>query len=67
MKNIFRFSLMLLMGVALAACSDAQTEEPAAPAGNKLIQVAPAMADFTRATDTAFDQNDEIGLFVLVN
>lgn len=67
MKNIFRFSLMLLMGVALAACSDAQTEEPAAPAGNKLIQVAPSMADFTRATDTAFEQNDEIGLFVLVN
>lgn len=61
----FLFSVVALAGLFLASCSNDPAQE-AAPVvkGGKVISLRASMADFTRATDTAFEQGDQIGLFI---
>ena len=64
MKKFF-FSVVALAGLFLTSCGNdpAQEVAPATKEG-KEISLQASMADFTRATDTAFEQGDQIGLFI---
>ncbi len=64
MKKFF-FSVVALAGLFLTSCGNdpAQEVTPATKEG-KEISLQASMADFTRATDTAFEQGDQIGLFI---
>lgn len=55
---------MCLMAVA-TACQE--PEAPVAPNGDLKIAVSAQMYNFTKATDTAFEEGDQIGLYVVTN
>lgn len=65
MNRIKLFSLAAIAGLASASCSSS-SEEPSTPApSDKLkISISPAV-NGSRATDTAFEQNDRIGVYVV--
>lgn len=61
----FLFSVVALAGLFLASCSSEPTQEVApVTKGGKVISLQASMADFTRATDTAFETGDQIGLYI---
>lgn len=64
MKKFF-FSVVALAGLFLASCGNDPAQElaPATKEG-KVISLEASMADFTRATDTAFEEGDQIGLYI---
>ncbi len=55
--------LMAVMG--LAACSNGPEEGPVNPSQGDPISLKVSMENFTRATDTAFEEGDQIGLYIL--
>ncbi len=68
MKKLL-FSMVALAGLVMASCSSDPAQE-LAPAGKneaKVISLQASMADFTRATDTAFEEGDKIGLYIFTN
>lgn len=61
----FLFSVVALAGLFLASCSSEPAQEVApVTKGGKVISLQASMADFTRATDTAFETGDQIGLYI---
>lgn len=65
MKKLL-FSMVALAGLLMASCSNDPVQEPAVKQG-KAISLQASMADFTRATDTAFEEGDKIGLYIFTN
>ncbi len=63
MKKIL-FSMVALSALLMVSCSKDPVQEPAPEAKGMAISLEASMADFTRATDTAFEQGDKIGLYI---
>ena len=59
--------LATLAMVALAAISCNNREEPTPQTEQKVISVATSLYNFTKATDTAFEANDAIGVHIISN
>uniref|UniRef100_UPI0040568B11 fimbrillin family protein n=1 Tax=Alistipes sp. TaxID=1872444 RepID=UPI0040568B11 len=63
MKKLFSLVAM----VTLLGMTSCKNEEPAvtpAPESGKTISLVAQMANFTRATDTAFEEGDKVGLYI---
>ncbi len=59
--------MVALAGMLFAACSTEQEPMPEqAISGAKVLSLTTTMADFTRATDTAFETGDQIGFYMLL-
>ena len=56
-----------VMAIAAVATACQQPEEPINPNAPKEISVSAQMYNFTRATDTAFEEGDQIGLHIVTN
>lgn len=67
MKKFF-FAFALLAGLTLASCATDEATMPTPEVEQHLMELSltTAMADYTRATDTAFEQGDQIGLYMLL-
>ena len=59
--------LATLVMVALAAISCNNREEPTPQTEQKVISVATSLYNFTKATDTAFEADDAIGIHIVTN
>ena len=59
--------LATLVMVALAAISCNNREEPTPQTEQKVISVATSLYNFTKATDTAFEADDAIGVHIISN
>lgn len=59
--------LATLAMVALAAVSCNNREEPTPQTEQKVISVATSLYNFTKATDTAFEADDAIGIHIVTN
>ena len=59
--------LATLAMVALAAISCNNREEPTPQTEQKVISVATSLYNFTKATDTAFEADDAIGIHIISN
>ncbi len=59
--------LATLAMVALAAISCNNREEPTPQTEQKVISVATSLYNFTKATDTAFEANDAIGIHIVTD
>lgn len=70
MKKLFSMFAVLGAMFAFTACSNGPDEGPTpvnpAEKGQEIV-ISARMADYTRATDTAFEEGDEVGLFVLLS
>lgn len=60
-------TLATLVMVALAAISCNNREEPTPQTEQKVISVATSLYNFTKATDTAFEADDAIGIHIVTN
>jgi hypothetical protein len=60
-------TLATLAMVALAAISCNNREEPTPQTEQKVISVATSLYNFTKATDTAFESGDAIGVHIISN
>ncbi len=70
MKKLFSMFAVLCAMFAMTACSNGpdETPEPVKPVekGQEIV-IRAQMADYTRATDTAFEEGDQVGLYVLLS
>lgn len=61
MKKFFLIACAFIAIAAVSSCTD--TNEPQAPVDSGLIRIDATVGTYTKATDTAFEQGDKIGLY----
>ena len=66
MKLTKLFAALAMVAVATTACQN-EPEAINPEQGAKVIAVTPAFYSFNRATDTAFEEGDQIGLHIITN
>ncbi len=67
MKLTKLFAALAMVAVATTACQNEPEEAIKPEQGAKEISVTPALYSFNRATDTAFEEGDQIGLHIITN
>ena len=50
--------------MSLSACKKVESDTPQEPAEDLKLKVTASLYQFTKATDTAFEENDAIGLYM---
>lgn len=65
MKFTKFFAAVLCIATAVTACQEPET--PVTPGGEMEIAVSAQMYNFTKATDTAFEEGDQIGLHIITD
>ena len=65
MKSIKLIAVVMAAVMSFAACQKGEpSSAPSNPASNNILKVGASVYNFTKATDTAFETNDEIGLYM---
>lgn len=68
MMKIWKFAaLVSALALVLGSCSSDTPEPQPAPAKKMAISLQATMADYGRATDTAFEEGDAVGLYIFTS